>query len=198
LVLLVTVLLLPVFWDFARHVLLPELWSVVQVVRIVFASLPQLPMWLLYIVLILFLAAASLLGPPDESSERGVSLPERPGQVVVLAERLRRVREGKYYRWDLARELSTLILDVLAHDQRTSRAELQRLLRTEQLDVPPAIMDYLRSGQAPIYTLSMLPFAKLRRLLSAGTWNESLDPEVEQVVEYIEGLVEVQHDTKVE
>ena len=36
LVLLVTVLLLHVFWDFARHVLLPELWSVVQVVRIVF------------------------------------------------------------------------------------------------------------------------------------------------------------------
>jgi hypothetical protein len=198
LVLLVTVLLLPVFRDFARDVLLPELWSVVLVVRIVFASLPQLPMWLLFVVLILFIAAASLLGPPGDIPERFDSPRDRAGQVAVLAERIRRVGDGEYYRWDLARQLSTLILDVMAHDRRTSRTDLQRRLRTEQLGIPPEVMEYLRSGQAPIYTLSMLPFKRLRRILSAGARSDPLDPDVEHVVEYIEGLVEVEHDIGVD
>ncbi|MFC2023251.1 hypothetical protein ACFLT5_00770 [Chloroflexota bacterium] len=194
LVLLVTLLLLPLFRDFVRHVLLPEMWSTVIVVRVILASLPQLPMWLLFVVLILFLAAVSFLGPPTRRSMEHIPVPGRPGQVAVLSGRIRRVAEGEYYRWDLARHLSTLVLDVMAHDRRTTRADLQQRLRSDQFDVPPEVLDYLRSGQAPIYTLSMLPFAKLRRILTAGAWSEPVDQDLEHVLHYMEGLVEVQHD----
>jgi hypothetical protein len=193
-VLLLAIPLVLLLRDFTREILLVEVLVFVWTMRIIFGSLPQLPLWLLFILLILFIAVVSMLGQRKPGPEPPRAEVRGPGQIHFLARRIRRVGKGEYFQWDLARYVSGLVLDVLAYRQRTSASQLRSRLRTEGVDAPPGIQTYLRAGQSPIYTLSANVASRLKHLFSPGTRNPPHDQDIEQAVQFMEDQLEAQHD----
>lgn len=191
LVLLLAIPLVLLLREFTQDVLLIELLRVVWAARILLASLPQLPLWLFFVLIALLVAVRSLLrgGRPQPVAPEAEA--EYQGRIFDLARRLRRIEEGDYFRWHFSRYLGTLTIDVLAHQQRITPEEIRQRLRTERLDAPPEIQAYLRQGLIPIHTLSVNPLSKLRRLLSPGVQAAPLDEDVETVIRFLEDQLEV-------
>jgi hypothetical protein len=194
LILLLAVPLVLLLQDFTREVLLAEVLFFIWTLRVILGSLPQLPIWLLFVILVFFIAAATLLGPRKPEPEAPRIGEPCPGQVGFLATRLRRVAKGEYFRWDLARYVSGLVLDVLAYRQRTTVARLRHRLRAGDLDVPPDIEAYLRTGQSPIYTLSASLASRVKRLFLPETWTPSIERDIEQAIHFMEDQLEAHHD----
>jgi hypothetical protein len=69
LVLLLAIPLVLLLRDFTRDVLLAEVLFFVWTLRVILGSLPQLPIWLLFVILVFFIAAATLLGPRKPEPE---------------------------------------------------------------------------------------------------------------------------------
>jgi hypothetical protein len=193
-ILLAAIPLVLLLRDFTRDVLLAEVLLFVWSVRVIVGSLPQLPIWLLFVILVFFIAVAALLGPRRPEPDTPRAGEPWPGQVGFLATRLRRVAKGEYFRWDLARYVSGLVLDVLAYRQRTTVAGLRHRLRTGDLEVPPAIDAYLRAGQSPIYTLSASLASRIRRLFSPVASTPSIERDIEKAITFMEDQLEARHD----
>jgi hypothetical protein len=194
LILLLAIPLVLLLRDFTRDVLLAEVLFFVWTLRIIIGSLPQLPIWLLFVILVFFIAAATLIGPRKPEPSTHQTWEPCQGQVGFLATRLRRVAKGEYFRWDLARYVSGLVLDVLAYRQRTTAARLRHRLRAGDLDVPPDIEAYLRTGQSPIYTLSANLASRVKRLFSPETWTPSIERDIEKAIHFMEDQLEAHHD----
>jgi hypothetical protein len=194
LTLLLAIPLVLLLRDFTRDVLLAEVMLFVWSLRVILGSLPQLPIWLLFVILVFFISAVTLLGPRKPEPEPPQIAGPCPGQVGFLATRLRRVAKGEYFRWDLARYVSGLVLDVLAYRQRTSAVRLRQRLRVGDLDVPPDIEAYLRVGQSPIYTLSANLASRVKRLFSPETWAPSIERDIEKAIHYMEDQLEAHDD----
>jgi hypothetical protein len=194
LILVLAIPLVLLLQDFTREVLLNEVLLFVWSLRVIIGSLPQLPIWLLFVILVFFIAVATLLGPRKPEPEPPRIREPCSGQVSFLATRLRRVAKGEYFRWDLARYVSGLVLDVVAYRERTTAARLRHRLRAGDLDVPPAIEDYLRTGQSPIYTLSANLASRVRRLFSPEARAPSIERDVEQAILFMEEQLEAHHD----
>ena len=193
LVLLLAIPLVLILRDFTQDVLLIELLRVVWAVHLLLASLPQLPLWLFFVLIVLLIAVRSLIRGRRPQPEAPEADAEFQGRVSDLARQLYRVAEGEYFRWTFSRYLGTLAVDVLAHQQRITPEEITQRLRTERLHAPPEIEAYLRHGLVPMPTLSVSPLARLRQLLSPGAQAALLDRDVETVIRFLEDQLEVQH-----
>jgi hypothetical protein len=191
-ILLLALPLVPALREFARDVVLVELLHFFWAIGLLAGSLPQEPLWVLFILIFVWISVRSLLGPlrflPHDQAV------QRPGPVQSLAHQIRRVPKGTYYRWNLARHLLGVVADVLAHRQRTTPDQIRRRLRRGTLDLPPEIQAYLQHGLAPVHSLSAPPRTWLKRLLSPPPEPAALDPEVQQVVTFLENQVEGVHE----
>jgi hypothetical protein len=190
-VLLLAIPLVLLLRDFTREILLVELLRLYWVLRVFYESLPQIPLWVGFVAIVLIVALRSILARPH--FRRSAPMPEvqRRARVHALSRRIRRSEEGEYFKWSLARELRDLILEVLAHQYRTTPEEIRQDLDTGRLDVPPEVRAYLQAGLAPMYSLSDSLFARLKQRLSSTMAPVPLDPHLEQVVKFLETQLQV-------
>jgi hypothetical protein len=172
--------------DFTREVLLVELLRLYWALRVFYESLPQVPLWVGFVAIVFIVATRSLLARPQSGwSEPELEI-QRQGRVYALSRRIRRSEKGEYFRWRLAHDLRDLTLKVLAHQYRTTPEEIRRDFDTGKLDVPPEVRATMRSGLTPLYSLSDSLFAKFKHRLSSSITPAALDPELEQVVSFLE------------
>lgn len=193
----VLLLAIPLVWllrDFTRDVILSRVLHIAWEVGIVLNSLPQEPLWMLLVVLVLYIALVSLVVRKRTQSERLPSMLDRVGRLRYLARRIELAAEGVYFRWDLARHLGSIIVAALAHRQGISRGEVRLALRKGHLDAPDEIQGYLRAGFSPLYTLSGGLLSRVRRLFSPDAQASPLDHDLERIVRFMESLLELQHD----
>jgi hypothetical protein len=146
------------------------------------------------VAVIAYLALMSLMVRPRPQPRRQWPFPDRAGRLHILALRIQRAMEDEYYRWDLARHLGSIIVAELAHQQRMSRGEVRRALRTGHLDAPEEIQAYLRVGFSPLPTRARGLLTRVRRLFTPGAPVIPLDLDLERVVRYMESLMEVERD----
>jgi hypothetical protein len=191
---LVLVLTVPLVWllrGFARDVFLVELIRLLWGARMVFESLPQLPMWALFIVTVLVIAVRSLSkeeAPTREMTERKV---QYEGPVQMLTRWIQRAAEGEYFRWSLAQHLGGLTWEVMAHRGRTTPEELKEQLRAGRLDVPPVVQAYIESPRRPGSATSAGFMARVRERLQSGKPAPAPDPALEAVIDFLERQLEV-------
>ena len=116
------------------------------VLKIVYATLPQLFLWILLLVGLIFILATSLLN--WYSIGRTYEEPSKPirGAVETLAGWISRSREGNYYKWMIANRLGKLAQEMSGHlDQRKNQALPEE--REDPGRLPPeAVRRYLKSG----------------------------------------------------
>jgi hypothetical protein len=176
--------------DLVQDVLLVEVLRVVWGMRILFESLPQLPIWLLLVFLGLLVAVRSLLGRPRPGPLSVDEEGQNRGQISRLAGRIRRSAGSGYYRWHLARHLRTMVLDALAYEYRLTPEEVRRRLDSGALDAPPEVLAYLYAGLAPVYSRSSCLLWRLRDRLASSVQSTTIDPDLLRVVEFLEDRFE--------
>ncbi|MFN2291061.1 MAG: hypothetical protein ACK2UC_07735 [Anaerolineae bacterium] len=178
--------------DFVREELAVELLRLLWAVRLLYESLPQLPIWLAFLAFALVAALGSLLlnGPRRRETERPT--PEPRGRVHALARWIRRASEGEYFRWRLAQHLGALTWEVMAYRHHVDVAELERGLGTPGLQLPPAVQDYLQSRDASWSPVSLNLLARLRHRLRPNDGPQRPDPGLEAVVSFLEEQMEVE------
>ncbi len=161
---------------FVRDVIAVPLLYIFWIARLLFESIPQLILWVVFVIAALVLASRSLItqrpmprGRPVETSQ--------PGRVESWARLIDLAPESDFSRWRLAQRLGQLALEVLPDPESGAAKRSVRRLEQESLDIPPQIRTYLQAR---------MPMAKSRRGFRSSTRSPAFDLDPEQVVQFLE------------
>lgn len=194
LVLLVAILLIPLLKGFVRQVIVVPLLRLHWLGGLLFNSVPQTLFWALFLAVALFMAAKSLIRRRKRTWRAATIEALRPGQVQDLTRRIQYAARGGYFKRELARYLSELLLEVLADYERTTTEQIGIRLSTGGLDVPPEVRALLQAGSAPPFSKPIGFFEMLRHRFRLRAQTSLLDPDLERVVQFLEDRLNVRHD----
>jgi hypothetical protein len=194
LVMLLAAPLVLILRDVARDVVVVPLLRILWVGRILYDSIPQLPLWALFLVMAVLIALRSLIKSKEPRQQVMKVQADHPGQIRVLTRWIQRAAEGEYFRWGLTRHLEGLILEVLAHRERVTPEQVRQHLRTGRLEVPPEIGAFLQVRTTLTFSRPTSLLSWLRHRLRLSTGHSSFDPDLERIVQFLEDQLEVQHD----
>jgi hypothetical protein len=193
LVLLLAIPLTLLLQDFVREELAVELLRLFWAVRLLYQSLPQLPIWIAFLAFALIAAAGSLLRRGAPSREVARPRPEPRGRVRVLIRWIRRASEGEYFHWRLAQHLGAITRQVLAYQEHVDLQELEARLGAGDLDLPPMVLDYIQARHETWVPTPLGLLSRLRQRLRLGAGPQPPDPALESVVAFLEEQMEVEH-----
>lgn len=189
LILLLAAPLVFILRGFARDVIVVQILRVLWVWRIFFASIPQLPFWALFLVIMAFIAGSSLVrGKKPRRARRRVGMSHQ-GQVQTLARWIRHVDQGDYFQRRLAQHLGALMVETLAHRERISPRQMRQYLESSRPEVPPEIQACLQAGLRPVSSRYVGLFATLRRRWLSDV--PDLPSDFDRVVQFLEDQLEI-------
>ncbi|MBN1956095.1 MAG: hypothetical protein JW900_13735 [Anaerolineae bacterium] len=177
--------------DFARDFIAAEVLRVFWTIRLLLDSLPQLPLWGSFLVLVVLLAIRSLLKPPGAAEEDGPGVRQRPGQVQVLTRWVERASEGQYFRGVLAQRVVNTVLEPLAQRKRVTPAQLRQALRDGELDAPQPVRAYLQLGVKLEFSRPVTLLARIKYRWFSGLPSQTADSELEKTIEFLEEQLEI-------
>ena len=191
LVLLLAIPLTLLLWNVARDAIVVPLLYILWLGRLIFRTIPQWFLWLLFIVIALSRIVKSLAkqrNPVQEIPGR-----ETPGlgRVGVWTRRIHLTERRSFSRWYFAQHFHKLILDILAHHERVETLQIKKRLKTGELDVPPEVQAYLSIGLARIFPRSTL-LSRLRRYLSLRMLTSLPDLDLEGTVQFLEEQLKIE------
>lgn len=188
---LLTIPLALLLRDFVRDLFVIELLRVVWAGRLLFESLPQWPIWVLLLAILVVITATSLGRSRKPVRKVVEEEPRHQGRVQMLARWIRRTSKGTYFRWSLAQYMGGLAWDVMAYHRHITPNQLREELQAGRLDLPPVVQDYLESAQSRSTTMSDGFFARLRVRFARGDSPASYDPALESVIQFLEAELEI-------
>jgi len=193
-VLLLTILLVIVFRDAVREIVVGPLWNIVVVVQLLLSYLPQELFWTLFILAALYLAAKSLGGRGRPPRSRPTEV-QHTGQVGAWARRIHLVTRGDYSKWYFLQYLGKLIVSVLADRERLAPREIRRRLKAKEVDVPPEVQACIQAEMA-VSVPQRLPDVILRlwQRIKTRPQKASFDSDLETIVQFLEHQLEVPYD----
>jgi hypothetical protein len=100
---------------------------------------------------------------------------------------MKKKKQGDYFKWQLAREISTLALVGIANRNRLTPAGVRDELTAGRLDLPARIQAYLVAGSLPNSYSQYCEMISSLRLPGADS---PLDLDPEEVVSYLEHELE--------
>lgn len=146
LILLLAGLLAPFLADFMAETVIGPLLYFLWVGRLLLASVPQLCLWSLFLLLVLVIALSSL-GRPRLSFRRTRQPQAEPtNRIEGWINLLQGTEEEIYYKWQLAQHLRDLTLNILADQRQLTPGQTRRLLQAGRLELPPDIQRYLEAS----------------------------------------------------
>jgi len=188
------VLLMHGLRNFVRDTLALPLSYTLWFVGLIVKSIPQVWLWAGLLVIMLIIATRSLNRERRPSPATSSPATRAPlGRIAMWTERITMLRKGKYSRHRFGYFSGKLILDVLSHEERLSLRDVERRLEQGELELPPAVRDYLflrlrpeAAGSAPGF------FTRLKRLLRLEKPpTAQLDAELESIIKFLENQLEV-------
>jgi len=201
LLLIVALLALPLalaLRDLSR-MLLTELLRFVWLVRQQLESIPQSTVWGLLLVITVMAGIGSLFGWSRAPLGQDANWAHVSGQVRELSRWIRHAAEGPYSRWTLNRYVSNLLWEVMAYTERTTPRRLKQRFRSGDIELPPAVADYVESSNllrpaAPANLWALL--LRLRRSEAGRRTRPEAGPRpsVEEIVTFLEEQLEGAHD----
>jgi hypothetical protein len=180
--------------DFSRQAIIVPLARLVWIVHVLLLIIPRTLLWVLFILLLLRIAWRSLNLPPAPIGERRPeSMPPATGPVEAEMHWVRLAGEGTYGRWRLAKRLSDLATEMLAHREGVTLQETRRRLWRGELALPARVQSYLQSG-LDILTAPEPGFSLWRRRDRQTEGARPLSAEsAEEAIGYLEQQWEVRH-----
>ena len=195
LVLLLTVLLVVLLYGVMREALAPWLAQVYGTVQTYYRMIPQPVLWMVCVGIGVMIAVKSLL-LNERWSLGGRRRPANRGRVQEIRVWIRQAATEIYFDRRLARHLGRLALEIQSHTsgQKVSTGSTKQ--RLENLDLPPHVREYLKSGLDPMTTggpESQGP-SWLARLLRPPESRPEFDTDLGEIVRLLEDQLEVPHD----
>jgi hypothetical protein len=180
--------------DSIAPVVLSALWQIWLVV----SGFPQVVAWAIFIAIIPIIAIFSLFrGWPALREDAKHQETQYPGRVQVLTHLIQQAPEGDYFKMQLERHLVKLALDTLEYRERLPSSEIRKRLESGDLQIDPAIRQYLQAGwRRRIHEARALAPLKKRKSKSAlrlgsQVSNAWYDPKTEGVIQFLETELEV-------
>jgi hypothetical protein len=189
---LLVVLILAFFLqDVIDRVVVTPLAYLWWAIKLIYAELPQLYLWILLLAGLVFILIASLTKWVSISQKFEENSKPSRGPVEVLGGWIMNSREGNYYKWRIANRLGKLGCEV---DERLEGRG--HLTGTEDLDgrgrLPSeAVQRYLRAGLDESfvdYPRSPLPFMRRK--------TTPFDLDIDEAVEFLESQMEARSGKK--
>ena len=193
-ILLISIPLALILHEFTREVFLSLLMRISWYVRLYMDSLPQPILWVMFIVIVIVIAARSLLkrrSTPEATSE---ATKLRMGRVHNLMQAINRTSEGLYFKWRLAQHLLGLTVNMLAHQERTSPNHMRERLKSGGLDAPSEIEAYLLAGLTPVLSTPSNLLTRLRQAIMPTHRISPLDLDPEKVIQFLEDQLEINYE----
>jgi hypothetical protein len=173
--------------DFVRQALLYPLIYLVWSLRLIYEGIPGVVWWGILLVLLSLLALRSLSRKNEPA----------PGAVEITGQNLSRPQawmrwikrrdQGDYFKWQLAREISTLALAGLANRDRLTPAGAREELLAGRLHLPPHIQAYLVAGSLPN---SYSQYMEMKSNLRIPGAVPALELEPEEIIAFLEAELE--------
>lgn len=140
--------------------------------------IPQQFYWFFILLAAAYIAMGSILENPL-NRRRGKLIRKQPrGQVDSLARWIKDSRHGVYSRWRVARALGLMASGIL--EMRGGKSGRIRTLKGKDWNPPTSVQNYLEAGLNDSYADYPL-----------SARNTPFDVDVEKVVEYLEGQLEM-------
>jgi hypothetical protein len=128
-----------------REVIVIPLLFLFWLVRLVYESIPQVALWVVFLAIAARVAWKSLAAPPAALRvPQAASINRTP--VAAWAWMLQRAANDRYARWLLAQRLGQLAQRLLASQDEHATRGLWQFLHDESWDIPPAVRAYLQAG----------------------------------------------------
>ena len=193
-ILLLTILVLIIFRNAVREIVVEPLWNVILSVQTLLGYVPQGLLWSLFILLALYLAARSLAGRERPVRTRKTRV-QYPGQVGMWTKRIRLLARGDYSKWYFLQYMEKLVVNVLADKKRLTRREVRQRLKDRELDVPPEVQDCIQT-EAPSSASRRFPDVILRlwKRITTRSQRPSFDSNLESIIQFLEQQLEVTYD----
>lgn len=176
--------------DVVSKLIILPLFYLWWVIRLYYSMFPQFVVWAALVAFALYFAVKSLI--PEMRPRRIVHLARKPaeGQIKSLVEWLARIqRGGNYYKWLVANRLGKTAREILSQRGEYDLSKKFEPLRGRGWNPPREIQNYLDAGLGS----SFADFPQPRWFWSKPK-PTPLDVDPEQVVEYLEGEMEIRHD----
>lgn len=189
-----SVLLMLGLRNFVRDALALPLSYILWLAGLIFDSIPQIWCWTGLLAAVLVIAMRSLdreRRPPAATPPQSTRVPL--GRITVWTERITMLLRGKYSRHRFGYFIGKLILDVLSHEERLSLRDIERRLERGELELPPAVRDYLFSRLKPgVIGAPPSLLVRLKRLLGLEKpLTVELNAELESIIKFLEDQLEV-------
>ena len=176
---LVAIILAFLLQDIIRRMVITPLAYLWWLLNLIYATLPQLLLWILLLAGLVLLASVSLLnwypaGRKDDQPPKPVQ-----GPVESLANSIANTGEGNYFKWTIANRLGRL------------QREMDIRLGNRGRVPPQAVQRYLHAGLEESFVDYPLP-----RLPFMSKQPTPFDLDVEQAVDYLESELEARSGKK--
>lgn len=195
LILLLTAVLVSVLYNPMREALAPWLARAYGTISTYYRMIPQPVLWLVAVGLGVLVAVKSLMLNERLSLVERLS-PASMGRVQTLRLWVRQAATEVYFDRRLAMRLGKLALQIQSHTSGHKDPSGPMRRRLESLELPPHVLEYMRSGLEPMITDRPRSFGLsfLAALFQRPEIHPAPHVDLEEIVRLLEDQLEVQHD----
>lgn len=192
--------------NFVREAIAIPLSYILWLGDIIFQTIPQGTLLALLLIIILYIGLRSLSAEKKVKRVEKLYEAEPPGRnrVSFWISQVHMLRGTTFARDRFSYILTKLVLDVLAHDQRLTRLQLEDAIEDGQLDVPLELKVFVLSRQQVTSYSSGGFLARLARALTQfwqkaryrpASSQASIDQaNLEKTIQYLEQQLEIKHE----
>ena len=174
--------------DIVQITVIPVLFYIIWLLRIVYESLPQGFWWVALLLVLLVIAVKSLIRKSDASGTLNSKSSLNKSRLELWIKWLEQADQGGYFKWYLAHKLSLLTLTVLSSQERYSNDQLDIIIRQGLSNLPDNLQEYMLIGLDNRMSFNFsaknpVPF------FSQPTVKLTLQPE--EIIEFLEDQLEI-------
>jgi hypothetical protein len=186
-----------------RSMVLVPLAYLIFIVRLIAGSIGQQTLWISFVVFSSIIAIISLAIRNEEQPEEAPIEHKYSTRLQVWLHSVGRKERSKYFQWNLAQDLSKLMIEAIAYRQGISHRQVVRRLEAGELDLPANITAYLQISQKPFMHTGLAKydngnwFSRIWAAISRQipiekyTTQTPLDLEPEVIIHFLENYLEL-------
>jgi hypothetical protein len=175
--------------DVVEQVIIRPLIYLFWLLGLLYRTIPQPVWWLVLLLGMLLFALRNFAGKWDLPELKLQKLRAAPGPVQELAGQIERKNWGVYFKWQIARSLAEIAMDL-----QELRQHSRRKLDFEGSAASPAVRAYLEAALNTSFSDYPMQGGLLGRFASAPP--TPFDGDIGPVIEYLETIMEQEDDLK--
>ena len=135
--------------DILRGLIIVPVAYIFFIFRLISSSIHQEVLWVSFVVISSLIALISLGMRWEPAVEEIPVANKYPTRLKTWQHSVKDNQRSDYFKWNLAHDMSDLVVKAIANREGISRAQVLRRLYANQLDLPPDITAYLQIAQKP-------------------------------------------------